>query len=156
METEKSNLENKNIEFSWLLTENYEEVLKIRYKVFQEELGIDKDKEIDEFDKINSPTRHLLVKFNKESVATCRILFDEKQNKWYAGRFAVKKEFRKNGFGKILICETLNKCKEMNIKCLHIRAISDIIGFYLKFGFEEVGERYQFAGKLHGDLIKNI
>ena len=70
------------------------QIFEIRRKVFVEEQEVDAREEYDEFE---TSSTHLVAKFNSLPVGTCRFRNTEKGIK--LERFAVLKEYRKDGVG---------------------------------------------------------
>ncbi|MBO4927070.1 MAG: ribosomal protein S18-alanine N-acetyltransferase [Clostridiales bacterium] len=60
---------------------------------------------------------------------------------------AVKRKFRRQGLGKLLLEEIRNFCKERDIKVIHLEVRSEneaAVHLYRTFGFDEVGRRKNY------------
>lgn len=71
-------------------------------------------------------------------------------------RFAVKKDFRKKGYGKLLIEMAINKAKELEYKkiLLEVRASNKIaIDLYEELGFQELSIRKNYYKDNNEDAI---
>ena len=66
-----------------------EEAVRIRKTVFVEEQGFQ-----DEFDKIDSYARHLVLFDGENPIAVCRFFRNEETGDFTVGRIAVLKEYR--------------------------------------------------------------
>ena len=128
-----------------------EEAKKIRYEVFVEEQGF--NVEIDEIDDIAT---HCVLYENNIGIGVCRFFNILHPQHFHLGRFAIKKEYRKNNKGKTLLLEVINKIKSLNGKEIHISAQQDAIGFYQKCGFIITSETYYEQHCPHKDMILKI
>lgn len=66
-------------------------------------------------------------------------------------QMAIKKERRKQGMGRKILTEFIQKCKEQNLQEIQLSARKTAIEFYKKFGFQTVGNEYPSTktGVLH-------
>lgn len=104
----------------------------IRVTVFMNEQGF-----VDEIDDTDSFATHLLVFDESNPIATCRVF--EKDGKYFLGRFAVLKEFRNRGVGRLLLQEAENFVKSRGFSCLYLHAQLRAVEFYKKCGYETFG-----------------
>jgi predicted GNAT family N-acyltransferase len=65
------------------------------------------------------------------------------------GRFAVVKELRRNGYGKILMEKLTEYAREKGYKGIELSAVETAVGFYEKQGFSTVGDYYLETGVPH-------
>ena len=68
------------------------------------------------------------------------------------GRMAVLKEYRGQGAGSTLIEKAIVTAKLKQLSGIHISAQCNAINFYVKFGFEVMGDTYLDAEILHCDM----
>jgi predicted GNAT family N-acyltransferase len=109
----------------------------IREKVFVLEQGVSLEEEFDEFEAIS---KHFLVVEGEKALGTARYRKTEKGYK--LERFAVLKEFRGKGVGKLLIENLLTKLKSEVESIKYLHAQTQAVGFYSKFGFKRKGESF--------------
>ena len=102
-----------------------EEAKKIRYEVFVEEQGF--NVEIDEIDDIAT---HCVLYENNIAIGVCRFFNNHNPNIYHLGRFAIKKEYRKNNNGKKLLLEVINKIKSLNGKEIYIQMPKNIVYYF--------------------------
>lgn len=101
----------------------------IRKKVFIEEQNIPKELEWDKMDKF---AFHFVLYFDKVPIGTARLF--EKDRVWYVGRMAILKEYRRKGYGKLIMENILNFLKSKNPSKIVIHAQVPVVDFYKKFG----------------------
>lgn len=115
-----------------------EKAFEIRRKVFVIEQNVPAAEEYDEFEK---ECIHFLALHENFPVGTARIRKTEKGFK--LERFAVLKNFRNFGVGKHLVAACLNHpWLKNNSAKIYMHAQEHAIPFYLKCGFETIGERF--------------
>jgi len=121
----------------------------IRRKVFIEEQSVPEDLEWDEFDK---KSQHILALNDRdEPIATGRIRSDG-----HIGRMAVLKEFRNKNIGSAILLALIELAEKNQLQSVYCFAQTSAIGFYLKYGFEVVGEEFMDAGIPHKRMFKNL
>ena len=106
---------------------------EIRVKVFMDEQGFK-----DEIDLTDSFATHFLVFDDEKAVATCRIF--EKDGRYILGRFAVIKEYRKQGVGRLLLNAVEQKVKENGHNQLILHSQIRAKQFYEKCGYVSFGD----------------
>lgn len=127
-------------------------MLDIRHKVFKEEQNVPyEDDEIYE-EEINSTS--YLITINEKPIGTIRYRKNEEGFK--IERFAILKEYRGHGYGKLvfkfftdMIAAKYNPCKIYFHSQYYIRDL------YLELGFLEEGEIFEEAGIKHIKMYKN-
>jgi predicted GNAT family N-acyltransferase len=62
---------------------------------------------------------------------------------------AILKEYRNQGYGKLIMKNILNYLKTKNPVKIIIHAQTTVLGFYKKFGFAEFGDEFLDAGIKH-------
>lgn len=127
-----------------LLYDTNDGIKKLRYDTFVVERGVPEEIE---FDGKDSEFLHFTLWDNGEVVACLRA--NEKGKLLHMGRFAVKKELRKNGYGRILMGKLLEYAKENGYSGVELSAVETAVGFYQKQGFETVGDYYLETGVPH-------
>ncbi len=120
-------------------------------------------KELESCFELDSNTISLWTKkqweneFNKKGVKVVGILVENKMigiyvvhiitDEAHINYFSIKKRFRRNGYGSLLMNYLIRHCEKLNIKKLllevsEINSIADI--FYSKFNFSNVGRRKDY------------
>jgi len=111
-----------------------EDAIKIRHEVFQvEEIFID------DLDEIDKTCYHLVMYLNGEAIGTCRF-FVSKMDVYHLGRFAIKKSYRHNNYGSLLLRATENVIKKLGGKVVELDSQYDKRNFYLKNGYTSTGK----------------
>ncbi|RBP46805.1 GNAT family N-acetyltransferase [Garciella nitratireducens] len=122
----------------------------IRTKVFIQEQNCPPEEEFDEIDKI---AKHiLLLDSNNTPMATARI-FEDSTGQAIIGRVAVLKEYRKKGYGAIIVKEAIKQLKKEGYPNILIHAQSYASPFYQKLGFKAFGEEFMEAGIPHISML---
>ena len=125
-----------------------EEAFSIRRTVFIEEQNVPEVIELDSFDKTAA---HILAFDREKPVGTAR--WRSTENGIKLERFAVLKEFRGMGIGKLLvqfIMEHLGSDKR-----IYLHAQESVVAFYEKFDFQVLGELFSEADIPHRQMIYN-
>lgn len=125
---------------------NLEHAFLIRRQVFCIEQNVPEEIEMDEFDDVAT---HILAYVHEKPVGTARWRFSAEGAKME--RFAVLKEYRGKGVGEALVKYILNELKESDF--IYLNAQETVIGFYEKFGFAAVGNRFLEAEIPHKKMI---
>lgn len=110
----------------------FNEAIKIRFNVFVNEFKVDKDLDYDgnDFD-----ATHYIVKVDNEHIGTSR--WREYENCIYIERFTILKEYRKNGFGTVLLNFILKELKNAK-QPIYIFTPKKYIPYYQKLNFHKV------------------
>ena len=127
-----------------LLYDTNDGIKKLRYDTFVIERGVPQELE---FDGKDSEFLHFTLWEEDEVVACLRV--NENGNLLHMGRFAVKKELRKNGYGRILMEKLCEYAKEKGYSGVELSAVETAVGFYKKQGFETIGDYYLATGVPH-------
>ncbi|MBO4949869.1 MAG: GNAT family N-acetyltransferase [Clostridia bacterium] len=82
--------------------------------------------------------------YDKEgrAVATSRMIYLEEKNERLLGKIAVLADYRKFGFGSVMLSALENIAKEENATKLFVNAQKGALGFYEKLGYEKCGNSY--------------
>ncbi len=114
-----------------------DDAMAIRKAVFIEEQGF-----IDEFDSHDAAARHIVLYSDNAPIACCRCFEGEEAGVYVIGRFAVLKEYRKQGVGKILLEEAERQIREAGGKEIRLAAQLRAKGFYAKAGYSPRGDEF--------------
>ncbi len=124
----------------------------IRKEVFINEQGVNPRIEID---NIDYKCEHILAFYKNQPVATAR-LQKISEEKYKVGRMAVKKKHRRYGIGSEILLFIENYLKKKQIKIIELNAQKYVEKFYLKNGYNPVGDEFFEADILHIKMQKNI
>lgn len=118
----------------------------VRTLVFIEEQGVPKNLEWDDAD---AHAVHLLAEdASSRPIGTARLLVTGQ-----IGRMAVLPQWRKRGVGSALLCEILEIACEPGRPIPFLNAQVSALPFYLRRGFESMGEQFDEAGIPHRRMI---
>ena len=109
----------------------------IRKSVFVEEQGF-----VDEFDGRDAAATHIVLYSEGEPIASCRCFEGDEAGVWLIGRFAVLKEHRKRGIGKMLLEEAERQIRKAGGKEARLAAQIQAAGFYEKGGYSRCGDEF--------------
>lgn len=137
--------------FDELNTTELYEILKLRQAVFVVEQNCPYH-DIDEYDPVSV---HLMMIEGDELIGYARIT--EKGTRYpevSIGRFLVKKDFRKDGYGDKLFTRAIDFIKDdMREDTIKIQAQTYMKNYYVKKGFKEISEAYLEDDIEHVDMI---
>jgi ElaA protein len=136
-------------DFGQLSTYVLYDILKLRQDIFIVEQKV----YYEDIDNIDLHSKHLIGTINGEIIATLRLLPVDLFAKGYLsfGRVVVKKEFRRNKIGHLMMHNLLNYLKQNDIPHpIKISAQHYLVKFYRYYGFEVIGKPYI------EDLVKHI
>jgi predicted GNAT family N-acyltransferase len=131
----------KLIKFDYTDSKLFEDALKIRTEVFVEEQNVPPELE---YDGKDSEATHFLLLVKGKPIATARIL--KKNEEYKLERFAVIKEFRGLGIGRILMDFITNNYDSENI---YFHSQDGAVEFYKQMGYGIEGEAFYEAGIKH-------
>ena len=123
----------------------WHDVREIRERVFVQEQACPLDEEFDEFDMTS---HHVLLKLGNAPVGCARW-------RWVAEstakleRFAVLREFRGQGLGRVLVRYVFAEARESGAEQIVIHAQAHLEDFYTGFGFATEGAPFVEAGIPH-------
>jgi len=126
--------------------------MQIRKEVFVKEQKVPEADEIDQFESIAT---HFLAFYQDTPAGAARWRKTEKGIK--LERFAVLKEFRSKGVGAKLVASVLQDIRQSpeNQQLLfYLNAQVSAVQFYQKFGFQQVGEKFDECGIEHYVMIR--
>lgn len=133
-----------------------ERCLDIRKEVFVEEQRVPMDLEIDEYDIISPDVNHVLIELEGTAAATGRITY-YKDNSAKMQRIAVRKSFRSQGLGRVLLLALEERARELGLTKSVLDAQCQAEPFYAKLGYETIStEPFYDAGILHVRMEKTL
>jgi len=114
--------------------EQLEEACNIRKEVFVQEQKVPEELEIDEYDVIGPDAHHILIEVNGTYAATGRLIY-YKNNAAKMQRIAVRKDFRSQGIGKVLLLAMEELARELGLTKSVLDAQCQAEPFYQKLGY---------------------
>ncbi len=127
-----------------------DEAKTIRNEVFCIEQGF-----VDEFDKTDGISIHLVAFENNAPIATCRV-YSNNENSYCIGRIAVIKAYRGKKIGARVIEEAEKYISEHGGKEILISAQTRVENFYKKQGYLPFGNEYLDENCPHVKMIKKL
>ena len=124
----------------------------IRTIVFVNEQGFK-----EEFDTIDNNCTHFIYYLNNKAVGTARIYYSNEHQSLSIGRFAILKEYRKQGIGKELLTyiEEYIVKKQGHIK-IGLSSQERAVQFYSRCGYNIKGDMYLDENYPHYWMEKNL
>ena len=135
--------------------EDLEKALKIRREVFVEEHNVPESIELDEFDTLGVGCMHFLALYDNKPVGTLRANLTIKDTVKIQ-RFCFLPEYRKSGFGKLLIEFAENELIKKGYKNFFLEAKFSVHPFYEKCGYKKVSDIFYEVGVPHVKMEKLI
>lgn len=120
----------------------------VRNKVFVEGQKVPEEIEIDGKDE---NCFHVLLTKNDEPTGTGRM---EKDG--HIGRIAILEEYRGMDFGTMIMHKLEEVAKIKGIKSTYLNSQCHAVNFYLKLGYEPVGNIFYEAGIEHIKMVKEF
>ena len=121
----------------------------LRVEVFVVEQGVPIELEWDEADEVS--THAVAYDEAGQVIATGRLLPDG-----HIGRMAVRKSARGKGIGGQVLRALLDEAKRLGYSELVLHAQIHAVDFYLRHGFEILGEEFMEAGIPHQKMIRTV
>jgi len=134
--------------FQTTYAENEDKIRAVRHKVFVEGQSVPEELEIDGKDR--SCFQVLLIK-NDEAIGTGRMERDG-----HIGRIAVLEEYRGMNFGSMIMSKLEDIAEKNGIISTYLNSQKQAIPFYIKLGYEPVGDYFMEAGIEHIKMIKKF
>src|SRR5690606_32891473 len=116
--------------------------MSLRQEVFMIEQQI-MEVDIDEYD---TKALHVFIKREGHVVSYARLI--NKHDELYIGRVVTKNKFRKQGLSTEIMNYFINR-----YDVLAVSAQLQVIPFYKKLGFKEVGKKYKDGGIPHQKMV---
>jgi predicted GNAT family N-acyltransferase len=121
----------------------------VRRLVFIDEQGVPEELEWDEWD---ARCVHVLARTSTgEPVGTGRLLPDA-----HIGRMAVVPQWRRQGVASAMLRELLTVARERGDAVVRLKAQTQAISFYLRFGFVAQGPEFPDAGIPHRLMLLRL
>jgi predicted GNAT family N-acyltransferase len=127
--------------------DGHTQLKNIREKVFIQEQKVTPELE---WDGMDEKAIHFLVFKDEKAIGCARAIVIKSQMQ--LGRMAVLKEYRGQGAGRTLIEKAIVTAKLKQLSSIQISSQCNAINFYVKFGFEVMGDKYLDAEILHRDM----
>lgn len=131
-----------------------EKEFNIRQEVFVKEQGVPPEVELDEFDTLQGPCKHILVEVDGNAVGTGRVRFVDEFGK--LERICVLKSYRNLGLGKVIVKELEQIAKEEGVEKVKLHAQTHAKQFYEKLGYEVQSDEFMEEGIPHYLMVKSI
>jgi predicted GNAT family N-acyltransferase len=125
--------------------QEFAEVLRVRIQVFVEEQGGPIEEEPDPWD---SSARHFAAVFRGRVVGTARVYLPAHRVA-KVGRVGLLPEFRRRGWGRLLMEEVLRYASALGVSEVVLDAQLAVLPFYERLGFTSIGEPFVDAGVPH-------
>ena len=112
---------------------------------------------VDEFDESDDNAIHFLMFDNSVAIGTARVVYSNQHNCYTIGRFAIIKQYRRQGLGLKLIKfveETI--VKQLGPIEIGISSQEKVFNFYQKAGYALTDERYLDQDCPHVFMIKKL
>lgn len=122
--------------------QSMEAIFGVRREVFVIEQSVSEEEEYDEFE---TSSTHLFATCDNRVVGTCRYRNTSQGTK--LERFAVLKDYRTRSVGASLLLAALATVDQSRLIYLHAQV--QVVEFYKKYGFAQVGEQFEEAGIQH-------
>ncbi|MCH1473862.1 MAG: GNAT family N-acetyltransferase [Bacteroidia bacterium] len=129
--------------------ESMEAIFEVRRTVFVIEQSVSEEEEYDEFE---SSSTHLFATCDNQVVGTCRFRNTTQGTK--LERFAVLKAYRTRSVGASLLKAALAAVDHDRMIYLHAQV--QVIEFYKKYGFSQIGAQFEEAGIQHFKMIYSV
>ncbi len=134
--------------FQTTYEENDEKIRTVRHKVFVEGQCVPEELEMDGKD---SSCFHVLLIKNGEAIGTGRMETDG-----HIGRIAVLEEYRGMSFGSMIMNKLEEIAAKNGIMVTYLNSQKQAIPFYMKLGYEAIGDYFLEAGIEHKKMIKEL
>ncbi|WP_458121777.1 GNAT family N-acetyltransferase [Paenibacillus sp. Z6-24] len=128
----------------------------IRRKVFIEEQKVPEHIEMDDYDRLDSSARHILLLEDGQPVATGRITtYTDGSAKMQ--RIAVLADYRKGGYGSSLMAGMEDCARRSGYTGAVLDAQCHAEGFYARLGYRNISaEPFDDAGIPHVRMVKDL
>ena len=126
------------------------EAFRIRKTVFTDEQGF-----FDQLDSIDEIAYHA-VAYDDDVLIGCGRMFPEDNDKYHVGRIAVLREYRGVGAGSAIMNALEDTARSDGILYIVLSDQRRARDFYLKLGYEMIGDEYLEEGYPHSFMQKKL
>lgn len=140
-----------NIEVRQITYEEFSDAYAVRKEVFVDEQGVPENVELDEYD---TQAIHVVAYMDGKPIGCARMVEIDGSAK--LGRFAVLKEHRGKGVGRLIYEKLLESLKEANLPYAYLHAQVKAVPFYKKLGFSVIGNTFMEDGIEHVKMEKYL
>ena len=127
------------------------EAMNIRQEVFIKEQGFEY-----EFDGIDYVATHFLIYKKDTAIGTCRLFFDDELKAYHLGRLAIRKKYRHQGIGTMLLTEVDKYLYKLNAEEVVLGSQIQATKFYENSRYKQFGEVYLDEGAEHIHMKKEL
>ncbi|WP_281165854.1 GNAT family N-acetyltransferase [Liquorilactobacillus sicerae] len=129
----------------------YQAALMIRQQVFVKEQHVSPELEIENEDQ----ARYYVGYLDSTPVTTVRVI-EQADGAWHLQRVATLKKFRQQGLARRMLNFVEESAKKSEVPYLTLGAQDQAQGFYLKLGYNVVGDGFLDAGIKHHRMEKKL
>lgn len=130
-----------------------EQAYDVRYAVFVDEQGVPRELEVDEFDE--HATHFVIFENAGTAVGTARLRMP-KDGVAKPERVAVRKDYRGEGLGRVLMKAIESEAREQGCSRAVLHAQTAVEEFYRTLGYETVSDEFEEAGIPHVKMEKPL
>lgn len=134
-------------------TPEYDETIRLRYKILREPLGLEFTEEqlAAEYSDI-----HLAAYDNAWILRGCLVLTPKSPEVVKMRQVAVDTSFQKQGIGQLLVAASENFSRENGFEMIELNARDTAIPFYEKLGYQKEGNMFVEVNIPHFKMIKKM
>jgi predicted GNAT family N-acyltransferase len=134
-------------------TPEYDETIALRYKVLRQPLG----KEYDPLDLSKEYDQIHIGIYNREFQLTgCLVLQASDEKRIKMRQVAVDERFQKKGIGAAMVSFSEKIAREENFETMYCHARITAVPFYIKLGYEKLGDEFTEVGIPHYKMEKRL
>jgi predicted GNAT family N-acyltransferase len=132
------------------------EALSVRFAVFVREQQVPAEIEIDEYDRLDAPSVHAIVREDDgQTIGTGRF-YSRDARAMQIGRMAVLASARGRGAGRLLLGALMAEGRRRGFVRASLHAQTHAIAFYEAAGFAARGETFLDANIPHVEMSRDI
>ena len=134
-------------------TPEYDELVRLRYRVLKEPLGLEFSEETlsKEFEDT-----HLALYNDAYQLMACLVLSPESGGQVRMRQVAVEPAKQKSGLGRILVGYSEDWSRKAGFTEMVLHAREQVVSFYEKLGYKKVGKKFEEVGLLHWQMKKKL
>ena len=143
------------MEFATVATiEQLQAALAIRREVFVREQGVPPEIEIDRYDRLDGPCRHVLVYYDGKPAGTGRIRAADGAGK--LERICVLAQYRQYGLGQVVVQTLEQIAAAQGLSRVKLHGQTQAEGFYAKLGYRASSDVFMEDGIPHVLMTKEL